>query len=87
MKLYLLTNPGTTVAYDVLVAMVVAAETPTKARRTPPSGSVVYDPKTKKFSRSYGSWPVDPATIHCKLLGEASPAIKAGIICSDFHNG
>lgn len=84
MKLYLLTNPHTD-GYDILREMVVAAETPTKARRTPPSNSVTYDPKTKRFSETYSTWPLDPSTIHCKLLGEASPSIKAGIICADFY--
>jgi len=70
MKLYLLKQEENN-GYDTFDSMVVAAETPTKAR---------------KINPGYG-WASDYKNVTVKYIGEAKAGTEQGIILTSFHAG
>lgn len=70
--------------YDTYDSAVVAAETAEVAATIHPSGG-------KKIPKSdeifWGDWTNDPLDVKVKLLGDAVPETKEGVICASFNAG
>jgi len=69
--------------YDTFSDFVVCAPDEDTARDTSPDGSMMDWSNVGKYS----SWALTRSGVEVQYLGEASPDLKAGIICSSFHAG
>lgn len=85
MKLYLLTQDVNN-GYDTYDSMVVCAESKTKARLMHPSQ---YRKELTNEDINGGTWVSlnDAKQITIKLIGQASPSIKPGVVLASFNAG
>lgn len=81
MKLWLISQ-GVNTNWDTYDSAVVAAETEADAREMDPGGSKKID-----WTDRYNSWASGPEQVSVKLIGEALPDTKAGVICASFNAG
>jgi hypothetical protein len=77
MKLYVISQEENN-GYDTYDSVVVAAETPTKARRIRPC---------YEWDNNYGEWATDPKNVTVKYIGEAKAGTEEGIILASFNAG
>lgn len=78
MKLYVISQEENNDS-DTFDSMVVAAETPTKARMIHPYDT--WDPD------DYSVWATDPKNVTVKYIGEAKQGTQEGIIVASFNSG
>ena len=91
MKLWLLEQDENN-GYDTYDSMVVAAESEDEARHIHPNSDLLeeataiakgWDP----WKHLIDSWATTPERVTVKLLGEAIPGTKAGVVVSSFNAG
>lgn len=94
MNLYLLTqdeNDG----YDTYDSCIVAADTPEDAVLINPRnevfGSAKGNPRANDWAQGCGVgnyyWARTPAEVTVRLIGEAAPDVKGGVVLSSFNAG
>ena len=75
MNLYLISQTANQ-DYDTYDSAVVATTTEDKARHIVPGGG--------NFGESYNCWCNSPNEVSIKLIGQASPDVVEGVVCSSF---
>lgn len=66
--------------YDTFDSCVVAAETKEDAKKIHPRGAIYP-------YWSYNEWAVSSDSVQVKLIGEATPETKRGVILASFNAG
>lgn len=85
MKLYLISQ-GDHNGYDTYDSAVVAAESEEKAAKIHPGLNSEYFDARKDWG-VYGGWANSHKSVDVKLIGEAAPNTKAGVILASFNAG
>jgi hypothetical protein len=98
MKLWLISQDQNQ-AYDTFDSAVVAAPDEAAARSISPRGDIWAESPDEKDhyfnawkrgnaeNKEFLDWARSPASVTARLIGDAAPGIKMGVVCASFNAG